>query len=139
MTSRLRTRSQTKKTATRPAGRWALGTGNVAAGSKKDPGWRLPASQISASRLLQLARCAGFDKLLENALRVGLGNAFLDRLGSSVHQILGFLEAKTGHGLNEAKDLVDAAPKAVKEGVSKADAESILKQLVEAGATGDIK
>jgi large subunit ribosomal protein L7/L12 len=45
----------------------------------------------------------------------------------------------TSLGLKEAKDLVDGAPKAVKEGVSKADAESILKQLVEAGAQGEIK
>ena len=45
----------------------------------------------------------------------------------------------TGLGLKEAKDLVDGAPKAVKEGVSKADAEAILKQLVEAGATAEIK
>ena len=42
-------------------------------------------------------------------------------------------------GLKEAKDLVDAAPKAVKEGVSKADADAILKQLIEAGATAEIK
>jgi large subunit ribosomal protein L7/L12 len=45
----------------------------------------------------------------------------------------------TGLGLKEAKDLVDGAPKAVKEGVSKADADSILKQLVEAGAVAEIK
>jgi large subunit ribosomal protein L7/L12 len=45
----------------------------------------------------------------------------------------------TGLGLKEAKDLVDGAPKPVKEGVSKADAEAILKQLVEGGATAEIK
>ena len=45
----------------------------------------------------------------------------------------------TGLGLKEAKDLVDGAPKAVKEGVSKADAEAILKQLIEAGGTAEIK
>ena len=45
----------------------------------------------------------------------------------------------TGLGLKEAKDLVDGAPKAVKEGVSKADAEAALKQLIEAGATAEIK
>ena len=45
----------------------------------------------------------------------------------------------TGLGLKEAKDLVDGAPKAVKEGVSKADADAILKQLVEAGAVAEIK
>lgn len=45
----------------------------------------------------------------------------------------------TGLGLKEAKDLVDAAPKAVKEGVSKEEAESIKAQLVEAGAEVEIK
>jgi large subunit ribosomal protein L7/L12 len=45
----------------------------------------------------------------------------------------------TALGLKEAKDLVDGAPKAVKEGVSKADAEAALKKLIEAGATGEIK
>ena len=48
-------------------------------------------------------------------------------------------EVVSGLGLKEAKDLVDAAPKAVKEGVSKADADGILKQLIEAGATAEIK
>lgn len=41
----------------------------------------------------------------------------------------------TGLGLKEAKDLVDGAPKAIKEGVSKADADAALKKLIEAGAT----
>ena len=45
----------------------------------------------------------------------------------------------TGLGLKEAKDLVDGAPKPVKEGVSKADADAVLKQLIEAGATAEIK
>ena len=45
----------------------------------------------------------------------------------------------TGLGLKEAKDLVDGAPKAVKEGVNKADADAILKQLIEAGAVAEIK
>ena len=45
----------------------------------------------------------------------------------------------TGLGLKEAKDLEDGAPKAVKEGVNKADADAALKKLIEAGATGEIK
>ena len=45
----------------------------------------------------------------------------------------------TGLGLKEAKDLVDGAPKAVKEGINKADADAILKQLTEAGAAAEIK
>ena len=45
----------------------------------------------------------------------------------------------TGLGLKEAKDLVDGAPKAVKEGVSKADADAAAKKLIEAGATCEVK
>ena len=45
----------------------------------------------------------------------------------------------TGLGLKEAKDLVDGAPKPVKEGVSKADAEAAQKKLIDAGAKADVK
>ena len=45
----------------------------------------------------------------------------------------------TGLGLKEAKDLVDGAPKNVKEAVAKADADAALKKLIEAGATAEIK
>ena len=59
--------------------------------------------------------------------------------GANKVNVIKVVRAVTGLGLKEAKDLVDGAPKAVKEGISKADAESLLKQLVEAGATGEIK
>lgn len=49
------------------------------------------------------------------------------------------VRAITGLGLKEAKDLVDGAPKALKEGVAKAEADDILKQLTEAGAKAEIK
>lgn len=49
------------------------------------------------------------------------------------------VRAATGLGLKEAKDLVDGAPKAVKEGVSKADADALRKQLEDAGAKVEIK
>ncbi len=45
----------------------------------------------------------------------------------------------TGLGLKEAKDLVDGAPKTIKEGLPKAEADEALKQLIEAGATGELK
>ena len=45
----------------------------------------------------------------------------------------------TGLGLKEAKDLVDGAPKPVKEGVSKADADAIAKKITEAGGKAEIK
>ena len=63
----------------------------------------------------------------------------LNNCGANKVNVIKVVRAVTGLGLKEAKDLVDGAPKAVKEGISKADADSILKQLVEAGATGDIK
>jgi large subunit ribosomal protein L7/L12 len=63
----------------------------------------------------------------------------LTSTGANKVNVIKVVRAVTGLGLKEAKDLVDGAPKAVKEGVSKADAESILKQLTEAGATGEIK
>jgi large subunit ribosomal protein L7/L12 len=59
--------------------------------------------------------------------------------GANKVNVIKVVRAVTGLGLKEAKDLVDGAPKAVKEGVSKADAEALLKQLLEAGATAEIK
>jgi len=63
----------------------------------------------------------------------------LNNSGANKVNVIKVVRALTGLGLKEAKDLVDGAPKAVKEGVSKADADGILKQLVEAGATAEIK
>ena len=63
----------------------------------------------------------------------------LSSSGASKVNVIKIVRAVTGLGLKEAKDLVDAAPKAVKEGVSKADADAILKQLLEAGATAEVK
>ena len=59
--------------------------------------------------------------------------------GDSKVNVIKVVRAITGLGLKEAKDLVDGAPKAVKEGVSKADTDAIIKQLVEAGATAEAK
>ena len=63
----------------------------------------------------------------------------LTEIGANKVQVIKAVRELTGLGLKEAKDLVDAAPKAVKEGVSKADADAILKQLIDAGATAEIK
>ena len=59
--------------------------------------------------------------------------------GANKVNVIKVVRAVTGLGLKEAKDLVDGAPKPVKEGISKADAEGLLKQLIEAGATAEIK
>ncbi|CAG9934157.1 50S ribosomal protein L7/L12 [Candidatus Nitrotoga arctica] len=63
----------------------------------------------------------------------------LSSAGASKVNVIKVVRTITGLGLKEAKDLVDGAPKAVKEGVNKADADAILKQLIEAGATAEIK
>ena len=63
----------------------------------------------------------------------------LGSAGASKVNVIKVVRAITGLGLKEAKDLVDGAPKTVKEGVSKADADAIAKQLIEAGATAEIK
>jgi large subunit ribosomal protein L7/L12 len=63
----------------------------------------------------------------------------LNKAGENKVNTIKVVRAITGLGLKEAKDLVDGAPKAVKEGVSKADAENIMKQLTEAGAVTEMK
>jgi len=63
----------------------------------------------------------------------------LAEAGSNKVGVIKAVREITGLGLKEAKDLVDGAPKNVKEGVAKADAEAALKKLVEAGAKAEIK
>jgi large subunit ribosomal protein L7/L12 len=67
-----------------------------------------------------------FDVVLENA-------------GATKINVIKVVRAHTGLGLKEAKDLVDGAPKTVKEAVSKDEAEKVKKELEEAGATVKIK
>lgn len=67
-----------------------------------------------------------FDVILKNA-------------GANKLQVVKVVKELTGLGLKEAKDLVDGAPKPVKEGTSKEDAESIKAKLVEAGAEVEVK
>ena len=59
--------------------------------------------------------------------------------GDKKVEVIKVVRAATGLGLKEAKDVVDGAPKPVKEGVSKADAEALKKQLEDAGAKVEIK
>ena len=66
-------------------------------------------------------------------------NVILASAGANKIAVLKEVRAITGLGMKEAKDLVDAAPKAIKEGVKKEDAEAIKKQLEAAGATVEIK
>jgi large subunit ribosomal protein L7/L12 len=66
-------------------------------------------------------------------------SVILTAAGDSKVNVIKVVRAVTGLGLKEAKDLVDGAPKAIKEGVSKADADAIQKQLIEAGAACEVK
>ena len=66
-------------------------------------------------------------------------NVILSEAGEKKIQVIKVVRELTGLGLKEAKDLVDGAPKPVKEGVSKADAENIKKKLEEQGAKVEIK
>jgi large subunit ribosomal protein L7/L12 len=60
-------------------------------------------------------------------------------IGDNKVSVIKAVRAITSLGLKEAKDLVDSAPKAIKEGVSKAEADDFKKQLEEAGATVEVK
>lgn len=63
----------------------------------------------------------------------------LTAVGSQKVAVIKAVRELTGLGLKEAKDMVDGAPKAIKEGVEKADAEEAVKKLTDAGATAEMK
>ena len=63
----------------------------------------------------------------------------LSAAGDQKVQVIKAVRAITGLGLKEAKDMVDGAPSTVKEGASKDDAEAMVAQLTEAGATAELK
>jgi large subunit ribosomal protein L7/L12 len=66
-------------------------------------------------------------------------NVMLLEAGAQKVQVIKAVRELTGLGLKEAKDLVDGAPKAVKEAIPKADADAALKKLLDAGAKAEIK
>ena len=66
-------------------------------------------------------------------------NVVLTEAGGNKVSVIKAVRELTGLGLKEAKDMVDGAPKVVKEGIAKADAEAAVKKLVEAGAKAELK
>ena len=66
-------------------------------------------------------------------------DVIMTSFGANKVAVIKAVRGITGLGLKEAKDAVEAAPKAIKEGVSKADAEALKKELEEAGATVELK
>ena len=91
---------------------------------------------VSAAAMAVAAPAAGAAAAAEEKTEF---DVVLTAAGDNKVNVIKVVRALTGLGLKEAKDMVDGAPKTVKEGVSKADAEAMLKQLTEAGAKAEIK
>ncbi|MEM0898398.1 MAG: 50S ribosomal protein L7/L12 [Pseudomonadota bacterium] len=94
---------------------------------------------VSAAAPVAVAAAAGGDAGGEAAAEKDEFDVILEAAGSSKINVIKEVRALTGLGLKEAKDLVEGAPKAVKEGVAKAEAEEVVKKLTDAGATASMK
>lgn len=91
-----------------------------------------PVAMVAAAGGAAAAGAAPAEEKTEFALH-------LDDAGAERVKVIKVVREATGLGLKEAKDLVDAAPKLVKDGLSKADAEGFKKKLEEAGAKASLK
>ena len=91
---------------------------------------------VSAASMAVAAPGAGAAAVVEEQTEF---NVILLAAGEKKVEVIKVVRAVTGLGLKEAKDVVDGAPKAVKEGLSKADAEAAKKKLEEAGAKVELK
>lgn len=94
---------------------------------------------VSAAAPIAMAAMPGGQPSQDVAEEQTEFDVILSQIGDKKIQVIKAIRAITGLGLKEAKALVDEAPKAVQEGVSKEDAENIKKQLEEAGATVEVK
>ena len=103
----------------------------------KDMGEKFGVSAAAAAVAVAAAPAAG--GAAAGAAEKSEYDVILTAAGDNKVNVIKAVREITGLGLKEAKDLVDGAPKAVKEGVSKADADETLKKLIEAGATGEVK
>ena len=91
---------------------------------------------VSAASMAVAAPGAGAAAVVEEQTEF---NVILLAAGEKKVEVIKVVRAVTGLGLKEAKDLVDGAPKAVKEAISKADADALKKQLEDAGAKVEVK
>jgi len=98
---------------------------------KDEYGIEPAAAAVAVAAPAAAAGAAAVEKSTFDVVLINAGGAKL--------QVVKLVKDLTGLGLKEAKDLVDGAPKAIKEGVSKEEAESIKTQLVEAGAEIEVK
>jgi large subunit ribosomal protein L7/L12 len=96
--------------------------------------WGVKAAPVAVAATAGPAAAAAAPAAEQTEFTVVLTDAGANKIG-----VIKAVREVTNLGLKEAKDLVDGAPKTVKEGVSKADAETIKKKLVEAGAKVDVK
>jgi large subunit ribosomal protein L7/L12 len=94
---------------------------------------------VSAAAPVAVAAAAGGGDAAPAAEEKDSFDVVLAAAGEKKINVIKEVRAITGLGLKEAKDLVEAAPKAVKEGVAKDEAEKLKKQLEEAGATVELK
>ena len=94
---------------------------------------------VSAAAPVAVAAAGGGAAVAEAVEEKTDFDVILATAGDKKINVIKEVRAITGLGLKEAKDLVEAAPKAVKEGVNKDEADKIKKQLEEAGATVEIK
>ncbi len=96
--------------------------------------WGVKAAPVAVAAAPGAAAAAAAPAAEQTEFTVVLTDAGANKIG-----VIKAVREVTNLGLKEAKDLVDGAPKTVKEGVSKADAENIKKKLTEAGAKVDVK
>lgn len=96
-------------------------------------------SAASGGGMMMMAPAAGGDAPAAAEVKDSFDVILTSAGGNKISVIKVVREVVAGLGLKEAKELVDAAPKAVKEGVSEAEAEEIKAKLTEAGATVEVK
>jgi large subunit ribosomal protein L7/L12 len=94
---------------------------------------------VSAAAAVAVAAPAGAAAGAAKAEEKTEFTVVLTAVGDNKVNVIKAVRELTSLGLKEAKDLVDGAPKPVKEGVSKADADAVLKKLTDAGAKAEIK
>jgi len=94
---------------------------------------------VSAAAPVAVAAAAGGGEAAEAEVEKTEFDVVLAAYGEKKINVIKEVRAMTGLGLKEAKDLVESAPKAVKEGVSKDEAETLKKKLEDAGATVELK
>ena len=94
---------------------------------------------VSAAAPVAAAAASGGDAAEEKAAEKDAFDIVLTEVGDKKINIIKEVRAATGLGLKEAKDLVEGAPKTIKEGVAKAEAEEIKKKFEESGAKIELK